>query len=259
MSLFDWFSRKTTPANTAAESVETSGLGHVDPTLPQSGTRASQKVGMSTSGGAPANRKTERLERREHLYRVVRDAMTRAGVLTASYKFKVLSLDQHGRQYLIMVDLANEVAGATGRLAEIEALIAQSAKTRHEILVTAVYWRVNETVTTGLSRPPVQGSTVPGIAGSAAPGAAALVPELATASATVGTGSGRFDPLQEDEVAAFKHALASVAPTHTPLANSGEIVKSGRRNPAPMDFMDTEIVADDKHSPLSITQYGELR
>ncbi len=78
--------------------------------------------------------------------------MIKAGVLSSTYKFKVLSLDSRGRQYLIMMDLARQYVGETARLAEIEGLIAQHAKTRHDILVTAVYWRINEHVTAGLSR-----------------------------------------------------------------------------------------------------------
>ena len=68
------------------------------------------------------------MERRELLYTVVRDAMVRAGVLSASYKFKVLSLDQRGRQFLVMMDLAREYGGETARLSEIEALIAQTPR-----------------------------------------------------------------------------------------------------------------------------------
>jgi len=57
-------------------------------------------------------------------------------------------------------------------------------------------------------------------------------------------------------VAAFKQALASVATTQ-PLSAPGEIVRSGRRNPEPPPaFVDTEL--DDRPSPLSGTQYGDL-
>jgi len=67
-----------------------------------------------------------------------------------------------------------------------------------------------------------------------------------------------YEPLQPDEVAAFKQALASV-PAPKPLSAPGEIVHSGRRNPAPLPpaFEDTEI--DERASPLSGTQYGELK
>lgn len=144
MSLINWFSNKPS---------DTSPLASAPPLSKLEVPAASNALESATG------RKQERVRRREELYDVVRDAMTRAGVLAASYKFKVLSLDPLGGQYLIMMDLANQAAGDTGRLAEIEALIAQNAKSRYDILVTAVYWRVNETVSTGLAtqRPTTQG------------------------------------------------------------------------------------------------------
>ncbi len=182
------------------------------------------------------------------LYAVVREAMIRAGVLSSTYKFKVLSLDSRGRQYLIMMDMARQYAGETTRLAEIEGLIAQHAKTRHDILVTAVYWRINEHVTAGLSR--VSAPTVVPIRASVASQPPPLPDVLATQPQPA------YEPLHPEEVAAFKNALASVA-TPSPLSSPGEIVKSGRRNPAPVpQFQDTEF--DDRPSPLSGTQYGDL-
>ncbi len=206
-------------------------------------------------------RKTERIERREQLYGVVRDAMTRAGILSASYKFKVLSLDPRGKQYLIMMDLSNQSAGEADRLAEIESLIAQTAKSRYEILVTAVYWRVSANVTAGLS------SARPG-AGAAASRPAPLGTHAAPASALsfapkaaapAAGHASRYEPLQADEVIAFKRALATSVPAAI-LVGSGEIVKSGRRNPALQpDFENTELIdPEERVSPLSSTQYGEL-
>ena len=68
-----------------------------------------QSVPDNTGNSLPASpggaRKSVRLGQRELLYRAVRDVMIRAGVLVASYRFKVLSLDAQGRQYLIMMDL----------------------------------------------------------------------------------------------------------------------------------------------------------
>ena len=183
------------------------------------------------------------------LYSVVREAMIKAGVLSSTYKFKVLSLDSRGRQYLIMMDLARQYAGETSRLAEIEGLIAQHAKARHDILVTAVYWRVNEHVTAGLSRvsAPTTASTVP---------LATAAKKPTESSAPAAPSKPAYEPLHPEEVAAFKQALASVA-APAPLSAPGEIVKSGRRNPAPMPtFDDTEL--DDRPSPLSGTQYGDL-
>lgn len=144
-----------------------------------------------------------------------------------------------------MMDLARQYAGETSRLAEIEGLIAQHAKARHDILVTAVYWRVNEHVTAGLSR-------------VSAPNVAAILPlsVVARKSPEPGTAAPAlkpaYEPLHPEEVVAFKQALASVA-APAPLSAPGEIVKSGRRNPAPIPtFDDTEL--DDRPSPLSGTQ-----
>lgn len=242
MSILNWFSKKP-PARYAVPE-QSSGLGHVDATVPFSPSGKGRVRGHIKPPGSAANRKSERLERRELLYSEVREAMIKAGVLSSSYKFKVLSLDSRGRQYLIMMDLARQYVGETSRLAEIEGVIAQNAKNRHDILVTAVYWRVNEHVTAGLTR---TASTAP---------VARSTPDVRMPPAAVVKPG--YEPLQPDEVAAFKQALASV-PAPKPLSAPGEIVHSGRRNPAPLPpaFEDTEI--DERASPLSGTQYGELK
>lgn len=243
MSLLNWFSKK--PPARHSVPAESSGLSHVDATEPFTPSGKGQARGPASPPGSAANRKNERLERRELLYSVVREAMIRVGVLSSSYKFKVLSLDSRGRQYLIMMDLARQYIGDPARLSEVETLIAQAAKTRHDILVTSVYWRVNEHVTAGVAAR-LAPTAVP-----ASPGqkpAAAAVP---VAAALTG-----YEPLHPEEVAAFKQALASAA-TPKPLVAPGEIIHSGRRNPAPMpSFQDTEM--DDRPSPLSGTQYGDL-
>lgn len=224
MSLFNWFLRKPEAQTTASpHSAVEAKLADASAAL--------SPVAMPL-GQTAVNRKIERLAHREFLYSVVRDAMIRAGVLAASYKFKVLSLDARGRQYLIMMDLAQQSMDTIESLSEIETLMTQAAKARHDLLVTAVYWRVNEQITSSLS----SGSPAP----ARKPGSA-------------------FEPLQDDEVAAFKRALASVAPAGT-HATPGHTVTSGRRNPNPADeFQDTQIVSSDEHvSPLGVTQYGEL-
>lgn len=241
MSLFQWFSKKSSAISPAE--VESSGLAHVDATVPfPHSSRGRTRV--PDVPGSAANRKSERLERRELLYGIVRESMTRVGVLSSSYKFKVLSLDSRGRQYLIMMDLARLQAGEVARLAEIESLIAKSAKLRHDILVTSVYWRVNEQVTAGVTRPPVSAPAPLSASPSAVPAPTPAPPKP------------RYEPLHDDEVAAFKQALASL-PTPKTLSAPGEIIQSGRRNPAPeIRFEDTEL--DERAAPLSGTQYGDL-
>ncbi len=245
MSLFNWFSKKA-PADSLMPEAD-SGLGYVSDPFAQS-TKGQSKTSAPTSGSA-ASRKSERLERREQLYGVIREAMTHAGMLSSSYKFKVLSLDSHGRQYLIMMDLSLQYSHEVSRLSEIESLIAQHAKSRHEILVTAVYWRVSDQVTAGaMARPPM--SVVPPPPSSTRP---APSPEVAPAP----TASPNYDPLMPDEIAAFKQALAAEQASQT-LSESGKSARQGRRKSGPdSDFAETRI--DERHvPPLSKTQFGDL-
>lgn len=317
MSLFSWFSRKPAPPK-PRPAAEPSGLLNADATVPLHPGRMGKPLVEPAPPEHAANRKNERMERRELLYTVVRDAMVRAGVLSASYKFKVLSLDQRGRQFLVMMDLAREYGGETVRLSEIEALIAQTAKTRYDILVTAVYWRINDHVAVGIPQKgvaphgaalpvpaapvaaapvrkppvaapapvvapanpifPIASAPAPAPAPTAAPVAAApqrpaspplvaAAPSRPPVAAPVGEQrpAPRFEPIEADEVAAFKRALANAAgATAAPAAAAkpGVPVRSGPLLPPaqPTGFEDTEMPGADSPSPdLSSTQYGELR
>lgn len=230
MSFLNWFARK--PAVPVDDAGESSGLGHADATQPIYNAAHPRARAPLPVASPNSQRKNERLERRETLYAIVRECMTQAGVLSSQYKFKVLSLDSRGREYLVMVDLPRDTPNESAHLAEIERQIARNAKSRHDIVVTAVYWRVAEQVAVDVA--------------AAAPPAH----HAAVASAP------RYEPLQHDEVAAFKKALASTPAAQAPAA-VGEMVRSGRRNPTPMPvFAETEI--GEGHSPLSKTQYGEL-
>jgi hypothetical protein len=167
--------------------------------------------------------------------------MAKAGVLSAHYKFKVLSLDGRGRQFLIMVDLARDHGVEASRLVEIEAAIAQAAKSRHDILVSAVYWRTTE---------------------QAAPNSAPPPPAAAVAAAAAPDRS-RFDPIQSDEVVAFKKALAegiahpAVAP-NTARAFDGSSKHGPQSYTLLTGFEDTELPDAEMLKGLSRTQYGEL-
>ncbi len=95
----------------------------------------------ATSGDSSRHK---RHARREQLYVVIRDAMTRAGVLSASYKFKVLSLDQPGENFMVMMEFSRSFDGPPGKLAVMEGLIIKNAKALFEITVPAVYWRFEQ-------------------------------------------------------------------------------------------------------------------
>ncbi|MHA7599399.1 hypothetical protein ACX12L_05610 [Alicycliphilus sp. T452] len=293
MSLFSWFTRKSKPqaprqrqAHTAPAPLAANGPASAVP-------GRNGKPLLEPQPPAPqdpaAARKNERAERRELLYTTVRDAMVRAGVLSAGYKFKVLSLDQRGAQFLVMMDLAQEYSSEMVRLGEIEALITQAAKSRFGIVVPAVYWRINDQIMVGMSVGPAASAArsqarVPEFTAPAAqasptlspprPAAARqhgappvsrpapLVPPIAPAPPRAAAG---FEPIEADEVAAFKQALvhAAAARTPAPAAEPGVAMRSGPllpKSPGSTGFEDTVMPAQDApSSDLSSTQYGDLR
>ena len=96
---------------------------------------------LSLSSRTRANRKNERMERRELLYTVVR-AMSWCvrACLSASYQVQGLVAGSARSPVSVMMDWPASTARVTARLSEIEALIAQqTAKTRcDDFWVTAV-------------------------------------------------------------------------------------------------------------------------
>lgn len=265
MSLFSWFSSKRAPKR----AVEADTSGYSVPVVDRPSTNAAGRPETGSRQDQAKILKNERMERREWLYSVVREAMLHAGVLTASFKFKVLALDERGRQFLVMVDLAPQLGGDTGRLSKIESQIIQTAKARYDLSITAVYWRTNEHVAVGMPRPTRAAGTsaVPtkaSVAGAPVFAADAVavkapLPELAPA-APVGKASARFEPIQADEVAAFKKALAAASHS-TPAVAAGQSVRSGPRSKSlDTGYEDTEMQhPENRPDALSTTQYGDLR
>ena len=232
--------------------------------------------------GQASDRRSLRLERRELLYSVVRESMSRIGILSSSYKFKVLSLDPRGRQYMIMMDLHKDLVIDPSRLGEIESVVAQNAKARHDIVVTAVYWRINEPVGGGMARKAKTaqpGETLPQPPRGSEP---MVAPAPNMDEQNPAKQAGRHETIREDEVNAFKQALeAGVTNTNGAPEPTGKLIKSWRHVPVPRadfadtqmqepeakkekpsrprDFQDTEVAdSAEKISPLSSTQYGDL-
>lgn len=243
MSFLNWFGKKGSNPETAPS--HPSDMGQPDATVPihrpASAPPVPERVPVSSQ------RRNERLERRELLYTVVRESMTAAGVLSSTYKFKVLSLDSSGRQYLIMMDMPHEHLADPGHFAEIEGTIARSAKERYDILVTAVYWRINDLVTAG-------SGVAHGVSRASHAGPVQPVPEPAPKAHVVVPSP--YAPIQDEEVLAFKKAVAAAA-SGASVAPRGTLVHSGRRKAEPVpDFSDTEPF--DPSSPLGTSQFGGL-
>lgn len=190
----------------------------------------------------PRGSRAERSERREQLYSVVRHAMASAGVLSTSYKFKVLSLDSRGASFLVMMDLTSQASQDCQRMAEIEALIVQNAKGRFEIVVLSVYWRLSNYDATAQSNRSNQNGK-----------------GLTRVQTQPSKPTRNVEPIGTDEVLAFKNAFAAQG-KGSPLFASGEIQRAGYRRSPPTRFSplaDRQEV-DNRVSPLGPTQYGEL-
>ena len=217
-------------------------------------TPARQQAVSSLQPGAD-ERRTRRHARREQLYVAVREAMTRSGVLAATYRFKVLSLDQLGNEFLVMVDLSMDFEDITHQLGAMEALIVQNAKARFAITVPTVYWRMDAAPAlapgrplsgTDMEKPPVQAVVVD---------TPAALPVRAARAAI------RHDPLEADEVAAFRLALlaASAKTPGKPLETATKTRRGVSSYTLLTGFEDTELPESAASPALSRTQYGELR
>lgn len=239
MSVFNWFSRKFS-------------LGP--------GRNAPAAAGQPARGA----RRSERSERREQLYGVVRDVMVRAGVLSASYKFKVLSLDKAGQRFVVMMDLARTHAGETARLSEIEAMLGLAAKARMGVVVSAVYWRISDQIGAA-SQAPAAAARAP-LASRAADTGPAVAPQPAAAAVPLQRrrqDTAPYEPIDAQEMAAFKQAVAAAparqgaghgAPGAAAVQRSGPLLGPGAAD-RPSEFPHSEM----GHLDLGNTQYGELR
>lgn len=247
MSLFNWLSREKqtkAPAEASASPAEPNRAGAAAPAAP---------------------RKTDRMARRELLYSVVRESMARAGVLSASYKFKVLSLDAPGRQFLVMVDLASSERAGPELLCDIEAVITQRAKSRHDLVVSGVYWRRSDQVgAAAAARPAASRQQARGAAAAKPSQPAELLSDLPASvppPEQPATG-GSFDPIEEDELAALRAALANGlgGAAATPAPGPGRAPSPPDAEPAASGFQDTVVRRDTdaRSRTLSSTQAGDL-
>lgn len=190
MSFFDWLQHRKRDVSLPAVTNASSGpMGMRD-----RGGNSDQAKKQTSSPGTYAEpamnhietRKAKRHARREELYVAVREAMTRSGVLASSYKFKVLSLDQNGEEFLVMVDTAETLNLDPEKCKQIENAIMQTARARFEITVTSVYWRTDEK--TALDIATTAGSKTPILPGAfhAAGAAASAVNQHADTAVTSG-------------------------------------------------------------------------
>lgn len=219
MSFMSWLQAKKS---------DTSGKGRL--------ARARKSFGQTTLP-LISPRKGRRILRREQLFSVVRESLIRAGVLSTSYEFKVLTLDANGDCFLVLIDLALPAEGMPDEyLLEIERWIQQSAKARHGMLVRSVYWRRRA------SHDQV------GVALRAAVSAqtrrdAEVFSATAIPKPNIDSSHAPMQALGDDELAAFREVLQSAAKPVMPSPNEAKL-------PVPESHSD--------FAALSETQHGKL-
>ena len=280
MGFFNWLTGSTKSTSntkvTANTDIHSSLMGN-DATrpyftsgqTPSTARNATPEQSVSTSASRLEQRRSERNARRELLFQVVRESMVRVGVLSSGFRFKVLALDQRGKTFLVMMDLSPELGAVPEKLAEIETLIANTAKNRYELVIQSVYWRFTEAVSSASAHGGT--ATAPALR---APMAAAPIERPASPAGQ----HKSHDPIDHDEVEAFKRALAagtqpsSARPTvsaQKPGILSAKEKETATRAAALAainntllltGYEDTEMPDPDEPAPaLSATQYGELR
>lgn len=255
MSFINWFSAKS-------EILKKAVLGSARPQHDSKPGRATSKPLPLAGSPMPSpdaqlvDRKVKRHARREQLYVAIRESMTRAGVLSASYKFKVLSLDKRGDQFLVMMDVSSGLSRQAEKLTEVETLLISTANRLFSIHVTSVYWRTDK-------RPMAANAVNFGVSQPAAlePRPTALqAAKNATQNDARQPGEQHFDPLHDDEITAFKQALVAASTHHPATPDETGKSRSGLRSFTLITgFEDTEMPESSAAPALSATQYGELR
>lgn len=264
MSVFNWFSRKSETSSSSGSTdsgVMRDSRGRSVPARD----KTSSVPPVARSGAAdPASRselrKARRHARREQLYVAVREAMTRAGVLAASYRFKVLSLDQRGDQFLVMMDVAQSLGRQSDRLAEIESYVVHTAQARFEIVVTSVYWRSDARTAAAVAADRYTGreAVVSAPMPLAVPAPEPVADRHAPLNMPLKKPALRYEPIQDDEVTAFKQALASASAAPASVDAHGKTRTGLHSYTLLTGFEDTEMPESAAVPALSATQYGDL-
>jgi hypothetical protein len=194
------------------------------------------KAGPQASG-----LRQQRGARREQLFALVRENMIRMGVLSSHYKFKVLTLDPAGEQFIVMVDWQPGALGADPAFEkQFEAGLQHLLVERQQgFKVKAVYWRGHVESAVPASLPPAR---------AARPALAAPAPH-------------REEHVSDDELKALQAALrqAGASPQAAPARRPSPAVPPALQDPPDFEpTINTEGQPGTEFGSLSETQYGKL-
>lgn len=139
-------------------------------------------------------RRREREKRRENLFSIVRTCINDNKIFDQGYKFKVLSIDSHGKQFMVLIDLsiASIQNKSPSGLLMLEERITRAAAADN-ISVQAVYWRYFAHSISGkrTTKPAPLGATPPSApVPLSAPASLSATPAVATGTATATAAAG---------------------------------------------------------------------
>ena len=221
---------------------------------PPSNTAGPQAAGTGNAGPHASGLRQQRAGRREQLFALVRENMIRMGVLSSHYKFKVLTLDPAGEQFIVMVDWQPGALGADPVFerqfeAGLQLLLTER---KQGFKVKAVYWRghVEAGATAAALSPPRTARLTP---------ASVPTPAVAPKDAQA---THHEEQVSDDELMALQAALRQ-AGASTPPTPPSRATRPAALAPLPdtPDFeptINTEGHAGTEFGALSETQYGKL-
>jgi hypothetical protein len=205
---------------------------------------------VAKSGAQASGLRQQRAARREQLFALVRENMIRMGVLSSHYKFKVLTLDPAGEQFIVMVDWQPGALGADPVFEkQFEAGLQHLLVERQQgFKVKAVYWRGH-----------VEGAVPANL-----PLARAARPIPAAPTAPAAPAVHHEEHVSDDELKALQAALrqAGASPQAAPAAArraAGPAMPAPLQNPPDFEpTINTEGQPGTEFGSLSETQYGKL-
>lgn len=230
------------------------------------GTRASA---TGKNGPHAQGLRQQRAARREQLFALVRENMIRMGVLSSHYKFKVLTLDPAGEQFIVMVDWQPGALGADPAFeAQFEAgLLHLLVERQQGFRVKAVYWRghADSGVAGGGAAARAVRASRPAAAAALAPTTTAAASPRTAPVAPLAPAAHHEEQVSDDELQALQAALRQAGAG--PAAAAAPAPRAGQRVVPPLspqdmpDFeptINTEGQAGTEFGALSETQYGKL-
>ena len=150
----------------------------------------------------------ERMElRRELLFETARSTLDDRRILPDSYRLKVMRTDKRGHCYAIMMDMSpafmDSAQGQHRQLAETAALLTHNARSRYGLVVTGMYWRLDDTLDAAIAawaRPP--GTAMSAVEPAPEP---AAEPAIEPADSALGN-TGKYEHATAEQLSTFEAA-----------------------------------------------------